>query len=71
MNIYEKIDILCERIENLHENLMSAYELYNEEGIGQDLKIERYLEIERLNKTIEILNNMKKELFIEAGISLD
>ena len=50
---------------------MSAYELYNEEGIGQDLKIERYLEIERLNKTIEILNNMKKELFIEAGISLD
>ena len=71
MNIYEKIDILCERIEDLHERLMSAYDLYNEEGISQDLKIERYLEIERLDRTIEILKTMKKELFIEAGISLD
>ena len=50
---------------------MSAYDLCNEEGIGQDLKIERYLEIERLDRTIEILKTMKKELFIEAGISLD
>jgi hypothetical protein len=71
MNIYEKIDILCERIENLHEDLMSAYDLCNEEGIGQDLKIERHLDLERLNKTIETLKTMKKELFIEAGISLD
>lgn len=71
MNIYEKIDILCERIEGLHENLMSAYDLCNEEGIGQELKIERYLEIERLDRTIEILKTMKKELFTEAGISLD
>jgi hypothetical protein len=71
MNIYEKIDILCERIENLHENLMSAHDLCNEEGIVQELKIERYLEIERLDRTIEILKTMKKELFIEAGISLD
>jgi len=71
MNIYEKIDILCEKIEDLHEGLMSSYDLYNEEGIGQELKIERYLEIERLDRTIEILKTMKKELFIEAGISLD
>jgi hypothetical protein len=71
MNIYEKIDILCERIENLHEDLMSAYDLCNEEGIGQGLKIERHLDLERLNKTIETLKTMKKELFIEAGISLD
>ena len=71
MNTYEKIDILCERIEGLHENLMSAYDLCNEAGIGHDIHTERYSEIERLNRTIEILNNMKKELFIEAGISLD
>jgi hypothetical protein len=71
MNIYEKIDILCERIKILHERLMHAHELCNETGISHDLQLERYLEIERIEKTIEILNNMKKDLFIEAGISLD
>lgn len=50
---------------------MSAYDLCNEAGIGNDIKTERYLEIERLDRTIEILKTMKKELFTEAGISLD
>ena len=50
---------------------MSAYDLCNEAGISHDIHTERYLEIERLNRTIEILKTMKKELFIEAGISLD
>lgn len=71
MNIYNKIDILCERIEDLHKALMSAYELCNEAGIGQDLQLKRYLEVESLNRTIEVLNKMKAGLFIEAGINLD
>lgn len=71
MNIYNKIDILCERIKDLHKTLMLAHELCNEAGISHDTQLERYLEIERLDKTIEILNMMKKDLFIEAGISLD
>jgi len=71
MNIYEKIDTLCERIEGLHEMLMSAHELCNESGINHQLQLERYLEVERLDKAIKILNDMKKDLFIEAGISLD
>lgn len=50
---------------------MSAYDLCNETGISHSLHTERYLEIERLNKTIEILNKIKKDLFVEAGIDLD
>jgi hypothetical protein len=71
MNIYEKIDTLCQRIKDLHESLMHAHDLCNEPGISHDMQSERYLEVERLDRIIETLNIMKKELFIEAGISLD
>ena len=71
MNIYNKIDVLCERIESLHETLMHAHELCNEAGLTQEIQLRRYLEIENIDRTIEALNNIKKDLFLEAGISLD
>jgi len=71
MNIYEKIDIVCERIEELHESLMNAHELCNEPGISYEIQYARYLELERLNKVIEALKQVKEGLFIEAGISID
>ena len=68
MNILDKIEVVCIRIEDLHEKLMIAHELCNEPGIDSELKLIRYLEVERLNNVIESLKELKNNLFIEAGL---
>lgn len=68
MNILDKIDILCSRIEDLQELIHQMHELANEPGILSDLQRERYLEIEKTQEKIDLLNSLKKDLFIEAGI---
>ena len=50
---------------------MNAHELCNEPGISYEIQYARYLELERLNKVIEALKQVKEGLFIEAGISID
>lgn len=68
MNILDKIDILCSRIEDLQELIHQMHELANEPGISSDIQRERYLEIEKTQEKIDLLNSLKKDLFIEAGI---